>query len=323
MNEPLITIIIPVYNVQQYLPKCLQSVIDQTYTNLEVIVVDDGSTDSSLEICNEFAQKDSRIKVIHKENGGQGSARNCALDVMHGDYIMFLDSDDSLKNDAVKFLYDLLVNNGVEVSACNIELFSETGELLGRRKNGSGYVELTSIEAMYSLWTQGVINIGPWAKLYKASLWESIRFRECFSEDWATMHLIYEKCNKVGYSYDCKLNYLIRQTSSIRAFQSSKLIMMDIAEDNIKFAEKYPVLIPAAKQKAASAYFHLLFQIPDDKEYYKERERLVSLIKKIRWSVLLDKKCIFKTRAALMLSFLGFDFTKTIFTVLKKNNRIL
>lgn len=93
MSNPLVSIIVPVYNVEKYLKKCIQSIINQTYKNLEIILVDDGSSDNSGKICDKFAQKDNRIKVIHKINGGQADARNAGLDVMSGEWVSFIDSD--------------------------------------------------------------------------------------------------------------------------------------------------------------------------------------------------------------------------------------
>lgn len=105
-SSPKISVIIPVYNTAQYLPECLDSIINQTYSNLEIILVNDGSTDNSEDICNEYARKDSRILVIHKENGGQSSARNRGLDIAQGDYISFIDSDDWIDLDTYRIILD-------------------------------------------------------------------------------------------------------------------------------------------------------------------------------------------------------------------------
>ena len=99
MNEPLVSVIVPVYKVEKYLDKCIESIVGQTYENLEIILVDDGSPDNCPTMCDEWAQKDSRIKVIHKENGGLSSARNAGLDACTGDYIGFVDSDDWIEPD--------------------------------------------------------------------------------------------------------------------------------------------------------------------------------------------------------------------------------
>ena len=101
-----ISVIVPVYNVENYLRRCVDSIINQTYKNLEIILVDDGSPDNCPVICDEYAQKDSRIKVIHKENGGLSSARNCGMDMATGEYIGFVDGDDWIESDMYKFLIE-------------------------------------------------------------------------------------------------------------------------------------------------------------------------------------------------------------------------
>ena len=107
-KNPLISVIVPIYDVESYLPKCVESVLRQTYTNLEIILVDDGSPDNSGKICDDFAARDPRVRVIHKENGGLSSARNAGLDAAHGEYITFLDSDDWIAEDAYEHLLSVL-----------------------------------------------------------------------------------------------------------------------------------------------------------------------------------------------------------------------
>lgn len=111
----LVSVIVPVYNVEKYLARCLDSIINQTYTNLEIILVDDGSKDSSGQICDEYAAKDQRIKVIHKQNGGLSSARNAGLDIASGSYIEFVDSDDWIDKDTVKENLELIINENSNV----------------------------------------------------------------------------------------------------------------------------------------------------------------------------------------------------------------
>ncbi|MBO5050061.1 MAG: glycosyltransferase family 2 protein, partial [Oscillospiraceae bacterium] len=107
MTQPLISVIVPCYNVEEYLPRCVESVLNQTYRNLEILLVDDGSPDRCGEICDGYAAVDSRVKVIHKENGGLSDARNVALNVMKGEYVTFVDSDDYVAADYVEYLYKL------------------------------------------------------------------------------------------------------------------------------------------------------------------------------------------------------------------------
>lgn len=120
MNSALVSIIVPVYKVEYWLPKCIKSLLAQTYKNIEIILVDDGSPDKSGQICDKFAKKDSRIKVIHKENGGVSSARNAGIDAAEGEYICFVDSDDWLSEDAIETLYAEFLKNNVQIAIANM-----------------------------------------------------------------------------------------------------------------------------------------------------------------------------------------------------------
>ena len=113
-----VSIIVPVYNVEKYLDKCIESIVNQTYRNIEIILVDDGSPDKCPEICNEWAKKDDRIKVIHKENGGLSSARNAALEIAQGDYITFVDSDDWIENDMIQSMLTCAAKNDADIVCC-------------------------------------------------------------------------------------------------------------------------------------------------------------------------------------------------------------
>ena len=125
INNPKISVIVPVYNVEKYLPTCLDSIIAQSYKNLEIIVVDDGAKDSSGAICDEYAKKDVRIVSLHKQNGGLSDARNYGMQFMTGDYISFIDSDDYVHPDYISTLYNNLVENDADISICNFEKTNE------------------------------------------------------------------------------------------------------------------------------------------------------------------------------------------------------
>lgn len=315
-----ISVIVPVYNVEKYLEKCLESIRKQTYTNLEIILVDDGSSDNSYEICKKYVQMDTRFKVFHKKNGGQGSARNLALNYCTGEYICFIDSDDYVKNDYVEYLYVLLKERELDIAACNSENIDENEKSLGVRVSGSGYIEMSGIDAINSMWYRGPINIGPWGKLYKKYLWNNIRFQECYAEDYATMHLIYIQAKRIGFSHESKLVYLVRKNSSIRNFNSSKLYMLEIARNNMRFAEKYPEIKQSSVHKAVSVNFHILYQLPKDATYEKIKQEIIEFIKQNRKIVLRDSRCTKKTAIALILSYLNFDIVGMLLRIVHKKN---
>lgn len=173
-ESPLISIIIPVYNVAPFLSQCIQSVLDQTYTHLEVIIVDDGSTDESPAICDKFAKLDTRIKVIHKKNGGQSDARNAGLDIASGDLIGFVDSDDWIENDMYETLYNLLSKYQADISAC--AHYIEYGTKIKAAFESKEIITFNHKDAMMALIKDKIIRNYVWEKLYKRELFNNLRF---------------------------------------------------------------------------------------------------------------------------------------------------
>lgn len=160
-KQPLISVIVPVYNVEPYLRDCVDSIIAQTYTNLEIILVDDGCSDNGPVICDEYAQKDARVKVIHKKNGGVSSARNAALQICTGEYISFVDSDDYISTD----YFTELIQYDADV-------------VVSESKEATGFYNVSDVKQNYYRWGG---FIGPCQKLYKNSCIKDIRFREDIS----------------------------------------------------------------------------------------------------------------------------------------------
>lgn len=172
-----ISIIIPVYNVQNYLSQCIDSVVNQTYSNLQIILVDDGSTDSSGTICDEWEKKDSRIRVIHKENGGLSDARNIGMNIATGDYIAFVDSDDVIHPRMYEFLLAALMQTEADVAICHEEVFYEDSYQVTSYSNYTieGIETLQELKKHFmEVWT-GPINFA-WNKLYKKEVIGSLRF---------------------------------------------------------------------------------------------------------------------------------------------------
>lgn len=172
-EQPLISVIVPVYKVEAYLDPCVESIVNQTYRNLEIILVDDGSPDRCPEMCDAWAAKDSRIKVVHKKNGGASDARNAGLDVFLGDYVTFVDADDLVASDMVEVLFKGCVDNGADVSMCALQNFSENAPCLDGRNSSaekilSGEFVCTQFFCCY--------GPNPVSKLYKRSVVKESRF---------------------------------------------------------------------------------------------------------------------------------------------------
>ena len=176
-GQQLVSVIVPVYNVENYLRKCLDSLINQSYVNLEILLVNDGSTDASGELCEEYAEKDLRVKVFHKENGGPSSARNLGLEHAGGGYITFIDSDDYLAEDAVESLVTSLEKHQADISFCQTEIVDETGTFFDRsRKKFCKETVLSPEETMMEICLNRMTGTSACGKLYRSILFEDIRF---------------------------------------------------------------------------------------------------------------------------------------------------
>lgn len=173
----LVSIIIPVYKVEAYLKECIESVINQTYKNLEIILVDDGSPDNCGQICDKYAYIDNRIKVIHKENGGLSSARNAGLEIATGDYISFIDSDDFMSKDFIEKLHHLCIKNNVEIAVCDYTKFEDKSKIKEVEKSEEKIQLYNSYEMQKNMYIENYAKmVVVWNKLYKKSIYEKLRF---------------------------------------------------------------------------------------------------------------------------------------------------
>lgn len=181
MEKKLISIIIPVYNAEKYLQKCLDSILEQTYQNLEIIIVNDGSTDNSGQICQEYEKKDSRIIYIEKENGGVSDTRNTGLDRMTGSYVTFVDSDDWVEPNYVKFLYEKLIEHQADIVVGNYTRFNESNSVFYFHTSADYYEKVydnkSILDCLYD--SKELLNsalIVAWGKIYKKEIIANFRF---------------------------------------------------------------------------------------------------------------------------------------------------
>lgn len=296
--RPLISIIIPIYNVEKYLARAIESVKNQTYSNLEIILVDDGSPDQCGEICDEYASHDARIKVIHKENGGLSDARNAGLDVMNGEYVMFLDSDDYYAPYMVEELYCAVKQTESEVAFCQYAVVkkednSELETKLRRPvraefpKPQEMYV-YNKEDVMYYLYDEyhedATFFIVAWNKIYLSSLWENVRFpKGKIHEDEATTYKIFDAATKVAYVNVPMYGYFEAPKSITRGkFSKKRLDWLEALSDRITYfmeQKEKDYAIPAFRARADGAikfYYMLKEQVKDSK---KEQEQLKKYVK--------------------------------------------
>lgn len=207
-----VSVIVPIYKVESYLDKCIRSITAQTYRELEIILVDDGSPDNCPAICDAWAEKDNRIKVIHKPNGGLSDARNAGLAVATGELVSFIDSDDWVAPEFIQTLYDAMIRTGAEVAECGAAFVDETGTVLRQRKAAAG--EMGSIEALRRLVLEDGVYQTVWNKLYRREICIPFETGKLNEDEFFTWK-VFEKIKKLAVVEAPLYNYLQRGGSII------------------------------------------------------------------------------------------------------------
>lgn len=259
----VVSVIVPVYNVEKYLEKCICSLLSQTYSNLEIILVDDGSPDACPQICDSYASKDARIKVIHKKNGGLSDARNAGIEAASGDYIAFVDSDDYIAPQMIQTLLQYAIDKEADISVCNYYKVFENGEKLYQPKTVQEKV-MTNLEAMEDIFTaSNLCEVITWNKLYAAHLFKDTEIRfpvGKIHEDNFTTYKLFYAAEKVVY-VDIPLYYYVQRNDSImgKAFDERRLQIMEAVEQTKAFVDEYDLpLSNQAENYEMLMYFNLL-----------------------------------------------------------------
>lgn len=296
--EELISVIVPIYKTEKYLCKCVDSILNQTYRNLEIILVNDGSPDYSGEICDEYEKKDNRIKVIHQKNGGISVAMNNALDLSTGVYIATVDSDDYIHEKMIEVLYGNLKKFDADLSVCNIidvyENETHHDEEYWSDEQKEQISIFNSKEALENIiGNQMCIEVAAWNKLYKKELFENLRFKEGkMYEDLFIIHRILDKASKIVYSNRPLYYYLIRYSSVTRQpFNLSRFDILEALEDRVNFIKEkgYNELYPKAYKGYMSTlmqFYHLFKKFyPNEKEMVKDLKNKIIYLYRNRGDV--------------------------------------
>ena len=237
----LISVIVPVYQTEKYLPRAIDSVLAQTVQNWELLMIDDGSQDSSGFICDEYARNDLRIKVIHKTNGGVSSARNAALAVAQGEYVIFLDSDDCLSPFMLEYLLDAIQKNDCDIAQCNYLDFSGSFPDFGAVPK-SNIAKILPLEKVLDH-LEEMNFIVMWNKLYKRSLFDGVAFKGRIHEEIATAFKIYFKAEKVAVLDTVLYGYFSNPNSlSTEKIKLSKQFIIDAYEEQLRFFTEKNIL---------------------------------------------------------------------------------
>lgn len=298
-----VSVIVPVYNVEKYLDRCIESLIKQTYKDLEIILVDDGSPDNCGHLCDEWAKKDSRIVVYHKENGGLSDARNYGIDRCTGEYIAFADSDDYVAENYIEFMYNLLVENrNCNVSACDICAVRNGVE--APYSDFQGSVVFNRRDAFEKVLYHDLIDVAAYAKLYKKEVFDGIRYPVGrVYEDTYVFGDILNKTDYIVFGGEALYYYVQRDDSIVNgAFSEKRLQYIDSVDRLVKTAEECdPELKDACIRRMSHAYFSVLrYMDKCDKEFYSLRKDLRRKILDTSDSVLSNPKTPKRDKIAIL-----------------------
>ena len=259
MRKDLISIIVPVYNVEKYLERCVDSIISQTYKDIEIILVDDGSTDNSGKMCDELTKKDNRIRVFHKKNGGLSDARNYGIDKAKGKYIGFVDSDDFVSEDMCEILYNDIISTNADVAMCNlVDCYGSIPKINNTKVQRCLF---TPEDAIKCVMMGEKVKISTAAKLYKSKIFNYIKFEKGKTyEDAIIMVELLDRCKKISYNSSQVYYYVHRENSiTTKKFNDSNYDVLYAYEKNYKIiAEKYPNILNIAHTRLCWARFIIL-----------------------------------------------------------------
>lgn len=298
MENELISVVVPIYNVDQYLKECVDSILTQTHDHIEIILVDDGSTDCSNTMCDEFAKVNSNIIVCHKKNGGLSSARNIGMMCSFGEILAFIDSDDFISPDMLSTLLSDMTENGADMACCNCTKIFEDGRIIDEKPKYDEITVLTNDNVLYGIYD----DFSAWNKLYKKRLFQNIQYPEGkLYEDARTTYRLAKKCSTVTYNPSSLYFYRQRSSSIMGSFDFDRYIdrvnvwneMISVMKQDITsqqlqemMTRKNKLVIELLLSLIKSRYFHehcqlikklcseIEFQMLD-KRLYSGRERTV------------------------------------------------
>lgn len=286
-----VSIVIPVYNVEKYLNKCINTVINQSFKDLEILLVDDGSTDNSGKICDEFALTDNRIKVIHKANGGLSDARNVGIENATSEWITFIDSDDYVSEDYVEYLFQLVNQYNADISIATFTYVTNNKKI--EKSTGSVYVMNTETALKRMLMNDG-FDMGAWGKMYRTKYFIDIKYPvgKLF-EDSGTTYKLVDKATKIVFGSKPIYFYINRDDSIVNStFNPRKLDLIEMNLEMMDFIKQfYPEIESAAKRRVLWAYFSTLNQVVSSKNKKTISQFAPPLVKYIKENKYFFKNC--------------------------------
>jgi len=320
MNEKLISVILPIYNIKDYIAPCMNSIMNQTYRNLEIIMVDDGSTDGCYDLCDEYGKKDSRIVVYHKENGGLSDARNYGIERANGEYIACIDPDDFVDLDYIAYLYELIVKYNSKMSLCQTVVHYDNGSKKVRGSHGDEAID--NCRCLERMLYHDVIDTSAWGKLYHKDLFADVKYpKGKIFEDIGTTYALMLQCDTIAVGYESKYHYIFHNNSIVNgAFKPAKFDLLEMTDKMAKEVVKcYPELKRAVARRQMYARISTLNQMLNVNGYDKERKEIIDYIKKHKKEIVSDPKCPKRDRAALFLLSISYPLYRKIWMTYQKS----
>ncbi len=309
MEKPLISVIVPAYNVEKFIGKCIDSILRQSFKDFEVLLIDDGAKDSTPEICDACAKKDSRIKVYHKENGGLSDARNYGIDRMQGKYVTFIDSDDYVDSGYFEYLYGLITQEeDIQIAICGKKSVRED-------ENASPDPEtfheiITGERAVQKMLCGHGSGHSAWGKLYSANLWKTVRYpKGKIYEDYATTYRVMALVDKAAWG-NAAMYFYVQHIESIMHQKCSRrsLSLVDIADEETEFiVKKWPALKQEALARKVTSELKCLQNILNAKneEFDDYKQKIVEDVRRHKGELLASKKVALKTKIKIIALLLG------------------
>lgn len=312
-NKELISIVVPIYNVDKYLDNCLTSLIKQTYENIEIILVDDGSIDNSAYICDTWLLKDSRIRVIHKKNGGLSDARNAGIRIAKGVYITFVDGDDSVDTDMIEYLYLLQKKYSVDISICSHTIVTDDKKCVNLGERYSEKI-MGVEEALDRMLCEAGYSVSVCGKLFKRELFNHVKFPvDKLCEDNGTTYKLFDQVTSLAYGPKGKYYYYKRENSIMTSsFNLKKMDLIILVDEMVEYLEvKYPGLHNSLEKKQISSRFSILRQILFS-QYFKSSytDDIIKYIKSKRKVIFSNPKIDIRDRCAYITLMFGKHFFK-------------
>ena len=325
--NPLISIIIPVYNVEKYIEKCVTCLTAQTYKNIEIILIDDGSTDDSGIICDALAKTDDRIVVLHQENSGVSAARNNALDIMKGDYVTFVDSDDYVDDHFIECLYTALKSNNADISTCGhyrVEFDGTLKKIYHLSDNPEDIICLSGKDSIMNMFYEKICSASSGSKLYKREIFDNLRYPGyIMGEDTFIVYHTFKKAALIAHT-NKPLYYYVQHSASVTNSKCNYFKFYDYVRlydhiVSIEHSEKNTEYFKAIANRLIENNFWVYMKLRNCPNMFNaEKKHIEENIKRYRKYVINNPQAKPRIKIACLLSCCGMNVLKLVYDNISK-----